>query len=284
LDNEIAILILFFNKVEETIACIESFIPSKQPIYILNNGSDADLWNRIQHKFCNQRQVTLFHSDTNLGVSKGRNYLIRKTTEPWLLIVDNDVTAKMPLELFNSFARVFSQIPKGKVFTLRVYNVHEAAYVKPIKIVKTERKVTIQTTEDVLTNCFPGTGSIINREIFKTHGLFDESLFVGLEDYEYALRCMQSPEGELSVFHIDDIELIHDHKFQKKKVDKYAVRERYNENRIMESYNHIVKKYDIEFDHDWEWWTRKQVSDMTGSNLIEVIKKGVAKYLPLFKK
>ena len=45
MNNAVAVLIIFFNKLDQTIECIESFIPSQQPIYVLNNGSDKKLWN-----------------------------------------------------------------------------------------------------------------------------------------------------------------------------------------------------------------------------------------------
>lgn len=279
MDNKIAVLILFFNKLTETIACIESFIPSQQSIYVLNNGSDKKLWKALQEKYSNNRQVIFFHSDTNLGVSVGRNYLIENTLEPWVLIVDNDIIIKDAQNWIFEFQTLLQENPALEVFTFHIYNVHEGHYVKPIRVVKHQRKVFIEDTDDLLTNCFPGTGSVIHRNVFSRHGLFDATLFVGFEDYEYALRCMNSPSGELKVLHTTEIELVHDHRFQKKNIDKNAVKERYNEQRIKESYNSIVKKYDVEFEHDWKWWTRKQVADMTGKTLFQKIKQRVARVI-----
>ena len=276
MDNKVAVLILFFNKLTETVACIESFIPSQQSIYVLNNGSDKKLWNALQEKYSNNRQVVFFHSDTNLGVSVGRNYLIEKTSEPWVLIVDNDIIIKDTQNWINKFYTLLQKNPALQVFTFHIYNVHEGAYTKPVKVVKQERKVSIENTEDELTNCFPGTGSVIHRNVFNKHGLFDATLFVGFEDYEYALRCMNSPSGELKVLHSKEIEMVHDHRFQKRSIDKDAVKERYNEQRIKESYDNIVKKYDIEFEHDWQWWARKQIVDMTGKTIAQKIKYRIA--------
>ena len=275
MDNKVAILILFFNKLTETIACIESFIPSQQYVYVLNNGSDKKLWKSLQEKYINKRQVKFFHSESNLGVSVGRNFLIEKTTEPWLLIVDNDIIIKDTQNWINKFHSILQENPALEVFTFHIYNIHEGAYAKPIKVVKHQRKVSIEDSGDLLTNCFPGTGSVIHRNVFNKHGLFDETLFVGFEDYEYALRCMNSASGELKVLHTKEIELLHDHRYQKRSIDKDAVKERYNEQRIKESYDSIVKKYDIEFEHDWQWWTKKQLTDMTGKSLVQKIKKGV---------
>ena len=255
-------MILFFNKLEETIACIDSFLPSGQPIYLLNNGSNENFWHLLQQEYDSNLQVTLFYSSTNLGVSAGRNYLIRHTLEPWLLIVDNDITAKDPVQWYLQMNNVLNEAGGFDAYSLHIFNKHEDCFVSPINVVQNGKKITIETSEELLTNCFPGTGSVVNRNVFLTHGLFDESLFVGFEDYEYALRCMLSSQGALKVLHINQIVFIHDHQVQKSKEDREAVRMRYNENTIRESYNSIVNKYQIEFVHEWEWWTRNQLSEM----------------------
>jgi hypothetical protein len=74
---------------------------------------------------------------------------------------------------------------------------------------------------------------------------------------------MQSPAGEIKVYQYNDIEIIHDHRFQKTTADKEATRVRYNMEMLEAGYNHMVQKYDIEMDHDFEWWSKKQVATMT---------------------
>ena len=261
-------------------ACIESFLPSTQPIYLLNNGSDDSLWGTLKKKYHLNKQVTLFHSDINLGVSAGRNYLIKNTSEPWLLIVDNDITAKEPTNWYSHILQYLEKEEGYDAYSLQIFNKHENNYVKPIKVVQNAKKITIETSEEPLTNCFPGTGSVVNRKVFVTNGLFDESLFVGFEDYEYALRCMHSSQGQLKVLHIISIELIHDHRVQKTKADKESVKVRYNENKIRESYTSMINKYQVEFEHNWEWWTRNQIANMNGKSFAERIKD---KVLTFFK-
>jgi hypothetical protein len=41
----------------------------------------------------------------------------------------------------------------------------------------------------------------------------------------------------------------------------------------------LVKRYDIVFDHDWEWWTKKQINDMTKNPFLQKIKQHVKKAL-----
>lgn len=259
------ILILFFNKVDQTISCINSFLPSKQDIYVLNNGSDAAQLAKLKRSFENHPQVHILDAGTNLGVSGGRNYLIQHTKAPWVLSVDNDITIQPEDQWLSIFQTYISQHPDAAIVAPLIYNVHEQAYSDQLQLRLEDKKLVVDTGSYDRTNCFPGGASIIRRHIFESYGLFDEDMFVGFEDYEYALRAIRSPQGAFTVHKVTDIQLIHDHQFQKKATDKKAVKQRYNEDRLTESYNRFVAKYGIEFEHEWQWWTRQQVERMTGN-------------------
>jgi GT2 family glycosyltransferase len=261
--GEIGIIILFYNKVDQTINCIRSFLSSEQNIYVLNNGSDSGQIQYLKQLFAENTRVHFFDSERNLGVSGGRNYLIQQTNEEWLFSVDNDITVSPSSNWSDLFYQYISQNPEAKIICPHLFNVHENAFAEQLNIELNQNEVLLHTGNYQVTNCFPGGASIIHRTIFMKYGLFDEEMFVGFEDYEYALRAIISGKEPLSVSHIKEIELIHDHQFQKKSKDKEAVRDRYNEEKILASYLRMTKKYDIVFQHDWQWWTRKQVRDMT---------------------
>lgn len=263
LNNKVAVLVLFFNKLEQTKDCIRSFIPSGQMVYVLNNGSPEEHWEDLKKTFAGCENVKYYDAGKNLGATGGRNYLIKHSTEPWIFLVDNDVTVKQQKEwviLFHSFLK---KQPDAKLISCNVYNVHEKAYTKQLRVVKKDRKVYIEAGTFDVTNTFSACGTIVHRSIFDTYGLFDENMFVGMEEYEYTLRTMHTPAGEIKVYQYNAIEIIHDHRFQKTTADKEAIRIRYNMQMLKAGYEHMVKKYDIEFEHDFEWWTKKQIATMT---------------------
>jgi GT2 family glycosyltransferase len=136
----------------------------------------------------------------------------------------------------------------------------------------------MEEMQEGISNYFPCGGVIINRKIFETYGIFDSKLFA-FEEYEFSIRAICSDFGAFKVYPLPEIELIHDHRFQQKKSDKKAVLERYNENRIQSSLQRVMDKHKIVFEHDWRWWTRKQVADMTGEPLIKRIKESVVRRL-----
>jgi hypothetical protein len=41
------------------------------------------------------------------------------------------------------------------------------------------------------------------------------------------------------------------------------------------SYDRLISKYGIEFDHDWHWWTKNQVAVMTTSPIMRLIKSKI---------
>lgn len=269
----IDILILFFNKVDQTISCINSFLPSGQHVYVLNNGSDEQQLKKLQQTFRSNEQVHILDGGKNLGVSSGRNYLIRQTTEEWLFSVDNDITispAENWLKFFNDYT---VENPGAQIICPHIFNVHENEYALQLQVEMKGNEVSLQTGSFETTNCFPGGASIIHRSVFEQYGLFDDDMFVGFEDYEYAVRAMLSGKGMLQAHHIKNIELIHDHQFQKSTKDKEAVRQRYNEEKLKTSYDRMINKYNIVFEHNWEWWTRNQVMVMTEKPWISRMKR-----------
>jgi GT2 family glycosyltransferase len=278
MNNRIAILILFFNKVDQTIDCINSFLPSGEPIYVLNNGSDTGQLEKLKKTFISNPLVHILGGTENLGVSGGRNYLIQHTTEEWLLSVDNDITVSPANGWLQIFEEYIKANPDVKILCPHIYNVHEKEYALQLQVEINNREVSIQTGSFARTNCFPGGASIIHRSVFKQYGLFDEEMFVGFEDYEYALRAMLSPQGAFEVHHLKGIELIHDHQYQKNSKDKEAVRQRYNEDRLSKSYDRLVKKFGVVFEHNWQWWTRNQVAVMTEKTWVSRFKRVLARF------
>jgi GT2 family glycosyltransferase len=256
------ILILFFNKVDQTISCIESFLPSGQKIYVLNNGSDQQQLLKLRDRFANNYEVNIFDEGINLGVSGGRNYLIEKSSAPWLFLIDNDITVQ-PANWFQLFILYTQQFPNHIVVVPKLYNLHEQAYGEDMLIVLQNGQVKVEIGLFTVTNCFPGGASLVHRSVFATYGLFDEGMFVGFEDYEFALRAILSDKGPIQVHAIEKIELIHDHRFQKQSKDKTAVKQRYDYQKLKASYDRMVHKHNIIFEHDWQWWTDKQIQLMT---------------------
>ena len=95
MEKSIFIIILFWNRLEETIECLESVFNSDYPNYhviVLDNASDADKSKLLLQKFPNVKYV---RSDKNLGFTGGNNLgcelAISEGTD-YLFLFNNDAT------------------------------------------------------------------------------------------------------------------------------------------------------------------------------------------------
>lgn len=254
---DVAIMLLFHEKVEQTIECIKSFLPSGKKIYVLNNNSSKDSTIRLKNFCKNYSQVQIFDSEKNLGVSVGRNYLLQQTTEDWAFFVDNDIYITN-----NDWLQKFSVHQKNEnhveVFIPRLFNLHENSFVTYYNWRVDNNKISYLIPNNGYLSNFPGGASIINRKIFKRLGLYDSEMFVGFEDFEFAIRGLLSSTPVTAKL-IDDIELVHDHRKTENNVDKQAVLVRYNEDSHQKSFDRIQQKYpSLNFQHEWRSWVKEQ--------------------------
>ena len=260
----LAICILFFNKADQTVECVESFGALGMPIYILNNNSDPSASKKVK-AFCEKfSHVTYFDSDKNLGVSGGRNYLIDKTEEEWILFVDNDITIK-DLDHFRAFYPEIVALGKGcDALSLPLFNVHDNKYMHHLSIlINDQRQVQLHRPEGDISNMFAGGASLIRRSFFERVGVYDSEMFVGFEDYEIALRAIKLGDPLKVKIVSNGPELLHDHRYSSSKVDHEAVKIRYSADHIAHSEEIMVQKYDIVFPVDWRDWAKEQIDQIT---------------------
>lgn len=265
LDADVAVMLLFHEKVDQTIECLKSFIPSGKKIYVLNNGSSKESASELK-KFCKKySNIKIFDSEKNLGVAVGRNYLLQNTKEEWAFFVDNDIYATNN-DWLKKFVLHLKSNPRVDVFIPRLFNLHENSFVAYSRWELSGNKITYHMPADGYLANFPGGASIINRRIFKRLGLYDDQMFVGFEDFEFAIRGMLMNSPVLAKL-VDDIELVHDHRKIVKSIDKEAVMVRYNEEAHQKSIDRIQKKFpDLEFQHEWQSWVKDQKKKLLENN------------------
>ena len=240
---DLAVFILFYEKLGQTIECINSFLPSGVNIYLLNNGSSKSS-RQLLGKYCKKyKQIKIYDSDVNLGASGGRNYLLARTDEEWLLSVDNDIVMRTN-DWMKRFITHVSSNSEIEVFIPRLFVVHNNSYAIPYSYkIETNMAFPDQIIINDITNTFPGGASFINRHLFGRLGLYDDKLF-GLEEFELSLRGIMSGKpvkGKL----IYDIELAHDHRPAQKKEDRDATLVRYDLYALDRSYKWIAEKHGI---------------------------------------
>lgn len=276
---DLAIAILFFEKTDQTIACVDSFLASGCPIYVLNNGSSPEASRRFEDWSSSHSQVVLLNTPTNLGVSAGRNLLVNTATSEWLLFVDNDIKLVTP-DFVAKFAKHIEKNPDIEVFVPKLFNVHEGCYAiyRQLKVV--DDQICFMPANSNRINMFPGGASLISKVLFQRLGRYDENIFVGFEDFELALRGILS-NAPVKTLLVADIELLHEHKANYYNIDKdrEALFIRYDKSLIAKSCKIIQDKHGLVFSDPWEQWVDKQLSTMGQGELVSTHVQDVPKVL-----
>jgi len=269
-EMSLAVCILFYERLDQTIECVKSFLPSEVNLYILNNGSSAKARKKLG-EFCkNYKRIKIFDSDTNLGVGVGRNYLITHTNQKWLFFVDSDIMVKTTNWL-QKFSQHLSSHKESETFVAKVFDAYDKRH-KPFRSIRIQGNKAIfdKTHGDYTINVFPGGASIVNRQVFNRLGLYDKKMFVGFEDFELCLRgiLMEKP---VKAQPMQDVELIHNHPKAKTSEDKKATLLRYELGLLDNSFKRIVEKHNVVVSASWERWARRQVNNIVndqGSGIV----------------
>jgi glycosyltransferase involved in cell wall biosynthesis/GT2 family glycosyltransferase len=263
LRRDVVVCVLFFNRLEQTLECIRSFLPSGVAVHVLDNGSEPAAVQAMAEALRAHPQVRLRAAGGNRGVSGGRNIQVADTTQRWLLFVDNDITVATP-DWLARLARHVADCPQAEVHVPRLYNKHENGwgYLADYLVDEAGRCTFIPTASD-FGNSFPGGASVIDRRLFDRLGPYDEDLFVGFEDFEFAIRAWKRGLPVLAR-RADDIVLIHDHRVSRSAADKETAKVRYDASRITRSHSVVQSKHGVLLDPNFSDWLADQIHQVTG--------------------
>ena len=273
--KNLALVVLFCNKAEQTIEGLENWLQYKYPIYLLNNGSGKEGTKLVKDFVKGNKQVKYFHSRENLGVSGGRNFLIKRVKEDWMFFLDNDITIETK-DWDKKLAGLIKKEPETKIFTPLIVNAHlsnkqEVFYRFWIE----EDRCGFDAFKEGRSNKISGGASVVHRDIFLKYGLYDERFFVGFEDYEFSLRAIKR-QDPLDTLCVPSIKLLHDHKKGCREEDNMYLDVRYSEEKILESYNLVKSIHGLELPDDGVRWSKGRKKAMSTA---EEEKKNVTRVL-----
>jgi GT2 family glycosyltransferase len=266
----IAVAILFFEKCEQTIECVQSVLSPFVKVYILDNGSSEKSHNTLVSKYKDIANVIFFQSPKNLGPGSGRNYLIENISEDWIFFLDNDIrvaTSNWYQILLNSI----STNSDVDVFIPKLFNIHENNYVRFHSYRLIGNNISGEYPAEGILNCFPGGASCINKKLFKRIGLYSEKIKV-LEDFEISIRALVNKQT-IRCKLIDEINLIHDHRYSNSKADKLAIAERYNITHYSIAEDFIKNRHNVIFYSGWQSWVSAQLELFKNESVLTFLKQ-----------
>lgn len=261
--DNISIAILHYKRLESTLALL-STIPFEfsGEILILNQGSDQEDFSNLSKFKHASASIRIFNSPENLGVAKGRNYLIQESRKQWIMSLDNDAAFTG-----NPFPHIQKLIENYGLHFMNLtfssdtgfYNVGSKFWMnnKDKLGVTSALPLNYEGREcNFVSDFLLGGGSVFNKESFEGVGKFNEDFFIGFEDLEFSVRLFQ--KGYM-VLNTTKSFMKHVHPIAKNKKSKEYESTRFSRRHILNSAEKFHEIHGIEvWSHEDELWLQQQ--------------------------
>ena len=207
-----AFILITYNRPDDLLALLKNISQLDnisgllEEIILVNNASTTDYSEVERFITANPHLPIVYHySSENLGVARGRNFAIQKSTAPILIMLDDDA------ELQNSDALV------------RLAEEFDKPSPKPLAIVSF--KVLYYDTREMQQNAFPhkrfneykdksyfetyyyaGGAHAITKEALGKVGSYPTDFFYGMEEYDLSYRLLNAG---YSIVYSDSVVMLH---------------------------------------------------------------------------
>jgi len=198
----LAVIILNWNRPDDTIECIESIkYDNSIKIIVVDNGSTDDSINKIKTRF---PDIIIVENKTNSGFGEGNNIGIKKAKElynpNYYFLLNNDTVVKNDtIKLILDFIEIN---PEAGIIGPKILNYYSKEKIwsagGEIKLwkgwVKNRGEGETDTgqynkTEQV--NFISGCAMIVKKEVIETVGYFDKDYFTYFEDADLCIRAIK---------------------------------------------------------------------------------------------
>lgn len=172
---KLAGVVILFNPIVDVLQNILSYKDKVNKLYVIDNSEQTNV--TFQRSFENNLEVSFIHDGKNEGISKRINQAAKQAIDDgfdWLLTMDQD--SYFEKDGFNNY-----------LLNLKEYN--NLNDVAMVGIEHNEEKFATTEGSFINTTLLITSGSIINLQIYKEIGGFDDNLFIDHVDHEYCLRA-----------------------------------------------------------------------------------------------
>jgi len=188
---KIALVILNWNNVKDTIDCINSIEDSNYndyKIFCLDNGSKKNDYSILIKKFKKNKKIKFFKSNRNLGFAGGNNFICSKISLndfDYVLLLNNDTIIKK--DFFDKINLAIKNLNDKKIGMLVPTIYYHNKLLKEDKIWRADDFGKISNKNKEIKHPV-GCAMFIKSKLIKDYGLFNENFFAYGEEVEYAYR------------------------------------------------------------------------------------------------
>jgi len=198
------VIILSWNRVEDTIAAIESAGEQRgvqHRIYVVDQGSDAPNLQQLEEFVRRRSGVTLHKLSQNSGVAGGRNIATSLGSAPYIVALDSDAIFADRDTLARAVAHMDAN-PRLCAIGFRITNF----FTRRNDDTSWDYAPGRSPDTTFLTTRFIGAGHAIRRSTFETVGAYDATLFFCGEERDLCYRMLN--QG-MRIEYVHTVEVLH---------------------------------------------------------------------------
>jgi len=203
-----------------------------------------------------------FQSEENLGVARGRNFLIEKAKFPLLLVLDDDVVfaEKNAIEQVSALFEKEQYVKNNTaVITLNIFYFDTKERQKEALPHKNYEKYKNKVW--FLTYYFTGAAHLMRRELFEKTGLYPGDFFYGMEEYDLSYRIINAG---YSLAFDSDVKVLHKESPKGRLANKEKLKMMwFNKSKV--AFRYLPKKYFYSTSFLWSlFYLKKTGFDLKG--------------------
>ena len=239
-------IIITYNRPADALALLQNISQLDeaaallQEIILVNNAS-TDSYSEVK-EFINtktDRPFKYFDAPENLGVAKGRNYALQKSSAPILIMLDDDAVLQNKDALVNlvkEFNNQNTYRPKAIVsFKVPYYDTLQMQ----VNALPHKRFGEYKDKSFFETYYYAGGEHAVKREVIEKLGSYPEDFFYGMEEYDLGYRVL---DAGYSITYCDKIVMLHKESPTGRTTKKEKLRMMWvNKSKV--AYRYLPKKY-----------------------------------------
>ena len=241
--NNISVIIISYNRPEETLETINNVLSLKNEnnilneIIVINNASTVD-YSIIENKMnTNNSNINLKYikSDKNLGVAGGRNLGIKEAHNDGLLFIDDDAIFE-DKEVLKKITFLLSKDQNigilaflSKNYFTNEINLNEFPHFDK----------TLVNQKSFYTYYFVGVAHFIKKDVFEKVGYYPEDFFYGMEEYDLSYRALNKG---YKILYSNSLKVLHK-KVQKGRQPNKFITQKLAENKIKVALRNLPALY-----------------------------------------
>jgi GT2 family glycosyltransferase len=195
----LSFIIITYNRPEDALALLENIYQLDnatdllEEIIIVNNASTSD-YSKVENFIESHTGLPYyyFHADENLGVAKGRNFALQKSTSPILIMLDDDAE----LQNSDSLIRILEEFEKKNTTRPKAIISFKVLYYETRQMQVNafpHKQFNIYKDRDFLeTYYYAGGAHAIKRSVLEEVGTYPEDFFYGMEEYDLSYRVLNA--------------------------------------------------------------------------------------------